>query len=98
MLSTCPQQMKTRLEYQCELSIAHRIRHKHYHQVASCYWPHLKQVSITAGVVPQSSCNLRPTTPASTCSRRPSAMASFPLPVIPKLRGSASTACNIALI
>ena len=40
-----------------------------------------KQLSIAAGVVPQSSCSFRPTAPARTISMRPFLSDVFPLPV-----------------
>ena len=36
---------------------------------------------MAAGVVPQSSCSLRPTAPATICSAKPSGLAVLPLPV-----------------
>ena len=47
------------------------------------------------GVVPQSSCSLRPTAPARICSSRPSGCEVLPLPVRPMLSGSASVACSM---
>ncbi len=52
-------------------------------------------LSIAAGVLPQSSCTLRPHTPASTCSRRAPGNAPLPLPSRPTLTGRSSTAWYI---
>ena len=56
----------------------------------------MRQQSIAAGVVPQSSCSFRPTAPARICSTSPSGSDVLPLPVKPKLIGSASVACSIS--
>ncbi len=47
---------------------------------------------MAAGVVPQSSCNLRPITPALTCSRKGSGSETLPLPRKPRFIGKASAA------
>ena len=53
---------------------------------------------MAAGVVPQSSCNLRPIAPASTCSRKASGRLALPLPKKPRFTGSESAASNIRAI
>ena len=55
----------------------------------------VRQVSIAAGVVPQSSCSLRPITPASTCWRRASGWLALPLPRKPMFIANASAACSM---
>ena len=50
---------------------------------------------MAAGVVPQSSCSLRPTHPATTCSTSASGRLALPLPRKPTLSGSASAACSM---
>ena len=50
---------------------------------------------IAAGVVPQSSCSLRPSAPARICSRSASGPDPLPLPSKPKFSGNASTASYI---
>mmetsp|Transcript_15413 Transcript_15413/g.46200 ORF Transcript_15413/g.46200 Transcript_15413/m.46200 type:complete len:211 (+) Transcript_15413:92-724(+) len=55
----------------------------------------LRALSMTAGVVPQSSCSLRPEAPASITSFKPAGSDVLPLPEKPKFRGSASVACSI---
>ena len=59
---------------------------------------HLRQESIAAGVVPQSSWSFKPQTPASTCSIRGAWWLSLPLPVMPTLTGRESKAWSIALM
>ncbi len=54
-----------------------------------------RQVSIAAGVVPQSSCSLRPITPASICSRSGAGCDALPLPRKPRFIGKASAAASI---
>ena len=54
-----------------------------------------KAVSMAAGVVPQSSCNLRAQAPASTISTRARGSEALPLPKKPRLTGSPSAACSI---
>ena len=54
-----------------------------------------KQLSIAAGVVPQSSCNLRPIAPALICSCRASGKDALPLPKKPRFIGKASAACSM---
>ena len=51
-----------------------------------------RQLSMAAGVVPQSSCSLRPMAPASICSSSGSGRLALPLPSNPKLMGSSSSA------
>ncbi len=55
----------------------------------------VRQQSIAAGVVPQSSCSFRPMAPASICSTRPRGSLALPLPSRPKFIGSASSASYI---
>ncbi len=50
---------------------------------------------MAAGVVPQSSCSLRPSAPASTCSRSGSGSEALPLPMKPRFIGKASAASSI---
>mmetsp|Transcript_19704 Transcript_19704/g.59666 ORF Transcript_19704/g.59666 Transcript_19704/m.59666 type:complete len:317 (-) Transcript_19704:1234-2184(-) len=56
----------------------------------SCASATCRHASMAAGVVPQSSCSLRPTAPASTTSTRPSGLELLPLPVKPKFMGMSS--------
>ena len=55
----------------------------------------LKQVSMAAGVVPQSSCSFSPMAPASTCSFNPSGSDELPLPRKPRLIGKPSAASSM---
>ncbi|MOA09921.1 hypothetical protein D3C78_1297840 [compost metagenome] len=55
----------------------------------------LRQLSMLAGVVPQSSCNLRPMAPALTCSIKGSGRLALPLPVRPMFIGNASAAWSM---
>ncbi len=50
---------------------------------------------MAAGVVPQSSCSLRPIAPARICSRSGSGVDALPLPRNPKFIGNACTASYI---
>jgi hypothetical protein len=50
---------------------------------------------MAAGVVPQSSCNLRPMAPALTCSISGSGSEALPLPVKPRFIGKASAAWSM---
>ena len=60
------------------------------------YWSAtVRQLSMLAGVVPQSSCSLRPITPAFTCSSSASGRLALPLPRKPMFMGRLSTACSI---
>mmetsp|Transcript_882 Transcript_882/g.3440 ORF Transcript_882/g.3440 Transcript_882/m.3440 type:complete len:370 (+) Transcript_882:3219-4328(+) len=61
----------------------------------SCSSATERQQSMAAGVVPQSSCSLRPTAPAAMMSCRPSGLELLPLPVKAKLSGRSSVACSI---
>ena len=61
----------------------------------SCSSATVKQQSIDAGVVPQSSCSFKPMAPASTCSVSASGKLALPLPRKPMFIGRSSTACNI---
>src|SRR5678810_1106106 len=54
-----------------------------------------RQLSMAAGVVPQSSCSFIPMTPASTCSSSGNGRLALPLPNKPKLMGSSSRAWYI---
>ena len=54
-----------------------------------------RQLSIAAGVLPQSSCSFRPMAPASTCSSSGSGRLALPLPVKPMFIGKASAAWSI---
>src|SRR5438045_2391541 len=54
-----------------------------------------RQQSIAAGVVPQSSCSLRPQAPDSTISTRAFGSDAFPLPKKPRLTGMPSAACRM---
>ena len=54
-----------------------------------------RQLLMAAGVVPQSSCNLRPITPASICSCSAAGRLALPLPRKPRFIGKASAACSI---
>lgn len=56
---------------------------------------YLRHESIAEGVQPQSSCSLRPATPAWHWSWRPGLPVSLPLPITPKLTGSRSRDCII---
>ena len=47
----------------------------------------LRQLSMAAGVVPQSSCNLSPKAPARTCSRSGSGWLALPFPDKPEIHG-----------
>jgi len=53
-----------------------------------------RHASITAGVLPQSSCSLKPETPASSCSRSESAETVMPLPSKARLTGQPSKASS----
>jgi hypothetical protein len=61
----------------------------------SCLSATLRQLSIAAGVVPQSSCSLRPIAPASICSSSARGKLALPLPMKPRFIGSASAACSM---
>mmetsp|Transcript_39931 Transcript_39931/g.118455 ORF Transcript_39931/g.118455 Transcript_39931/m.118455 type:complete len:229 (+) Transcript_39931:1323-2009(+) len=61
----------------------------------SCSSQKVRQVSIAAGVVPQSSCSLKPAAPAWITSSIPCGSDVFPLPEKPKLSGSESVARSI---
>ena len=50
---------------------------------------------MAAGVVPQSSCSLRPQAPASICSLRPAGLLVLPLPKKPRFIGRPSAACSM---
>ena len=54
-----------------------------------------RQLSIAAGVVPQSSCSFNPMAPARTCSRSGSGSDALPLPRKPRFIGNASAASSI---
>ena len=54
-----------------------------------------RQVSMALGVVPQSSCSLRPQAPAATCSSRESGREALPLPKKPRFMGRPSAACSM---
>ena len=54
-----------------------------------------RQLSIAAGVVPQSSCSFRPMAPASTCSSSGCGKLALPLPRKPRFIGNASAASSI---
>ena len=54
-----------------------------------------RQLSIAAGVLPQSSCSFRPTAPAWTCSSSGPGWLTLPLPKKPRFIGNASAACSI---
>src|SRR4026208_2545184 len=54
-----------------------------------------RQLSIAAGVVPQSSWSLRPIAPAVTCSVRGKGNDALPLPRKPRFIGKASAAASI---
>ena len=54
-----------------------------------------RQLSIAAGVVPQSSCSFRPIAPASTCSRSGAGRLALPLPRKPRFIGNASAASSM---
>ena len=53
---------------------------------------------MAAGVEPQSSCSLSPTTPALICSRIGSGKLKLPLPNNPMFIGKSSMACNMVAI
>ena len=55
----------------------------------------VRQLSIAAGVVPQSSCSLRPITPACTCSFSGAGRLALPLPKKPRFIGKASAASSM---
>ena len=57
-----------------------------------------RQLSIAAGVVPQSSCSFNPIAPAATCSRSGSGRLALPLPSRPILTGSSSAASSMRWI
>ena len=57
-----------------------------------------KQLSIAAGVVPQSSCNLSPIAPARICSSKGRGKLTLPLPRKPRFIGKASAADNMEWI
>mmetsp|Transcript_24974 Transcript_24974/g.78728 ORF Transcript_24974/g.78728 Transcript_24974/m.78728 type:complete len:226 (+) Transcript_24974:1029-1706(+) len=61
----------------------------------SCSSAKASALSMTAGVVPQSSCSFRPLAPASKTSFRPAGSDVLPLPEKPKFSGKASVACSI---
>mmetsp|Transcript_6110 Transcript_6110/g.16583 ORF Transcript_6110/g.16583 Transcript_6110/m.16583 type:complete len:234 (+) Transcript_6110:1100-1801(+) len=61
----------------------------------SCSSAKVRAVSMTAGVVPQSSWSLRPDAPASSTSSRPSGDEVLPLPEKPKFMGKASEDSSI---
>ena len=52
-----------------------------------------RQLSMAAGVVPQSSCSFRPMAPASICSCSAVGRLALPLPRKPRFIGKASAAC-----
>ncbi len=54
-----------------------------------------RQVSMAAGVVPQSSCSLRPIAPAAICSRSGPGRLVLPLPRKPRFIGNASAASSM---
>ncbi len=56
----------------------------------------VRQASIAAGVVPQSSCNLNPAAPARNCSHNPSGDTVLPLPSSTTFTGHAVVARSIA--
>ncbi len=69
--------------------------------IATCtsYWSAtVRQLSIAAGVEPQSSCNFKPTTPALICSAIGSGWLKLPLPNKPIFIGKSSIACSIVAI
>ena len=55
----------------------------------------VKQLSIDAGVVPQSSCNFKPQAPAASCSSNAMGRLELPLPKKPKFIAMLSVACSI---
>lgn len=63
----------------------------------SCASANSRQASIAAGVVPQSSCSLKPAAPAAIVSCRSSGVEVLPLPERPMFIGKASVACSIIL-
>ena len=54
-----------------------------------------RQLSIAAGVVPQSSCSFSPQAPASICSSRAAGRLALPLPMKPRFIGNDSAAFSI---
>ena len=54
-----------------------------------------KQLSMAAGVVPQSSCNFKPIAPALICSCNAFGSDALPLPRKPRFMGNASAACSM---
>ncbi len=54
-----------------------------------------RQLSIAAGVVPQSSCSLSAAAPAWICSTRASGVAALPLAAKARFIGKASAACSM---
>src|ERR1700753_1325293 len=57
-----------------------------------------RQLSIAAGVVPQSSCSLSAQAPALTISTSAAGRDALPLPEMPRLTGNASNDCIIRAI
>ena len=55
----------------------------------------VRQLSMAAGVVPQSSCSFSPQAPASTCSLMPAGLLVLPLPKKPRFIGKPSAACSM---
>ena len=55
-----------------------------------------RQLSMAAGVLPQSSCSFRPMAPARTCSSSGSGRLTLPLPMKPRFIGKASAAASMA--
>ena len=64
----------------------------------SCSSATFKQLSIAAGVVPQSSCSFNELAPAITCSSRALGNELFPLPAKAKFIEKASADCIILSI
>mmetsp|Transcript_30285 Transcript_30285/g.68413 ORF Transcript_30285/g.68413 Transcript_30285/m.68413 type:complete len:323 (-) Transcript_30285:429-1397(-) len=64
----------------------------------SCVSAKLRQASMAAGVVPQSSCSLKPAAPASKTSYSPAGSEVFPFAENPKFIGKPSVACSIIFI
>ena len=62
----------------------------------SCCSATSRQLSMAAGVVPQSSCSFRPIAPASTCWVSASGRLALPLPRKPRFIANASAACSIS--
>ena len=58
----------------------------------------VRQLSIAAGVVPQSSCSFSPITPASICSSSGSGRLALPLPRKPKFIAQPSAACSMRMM